>query len=592
MNNGCFVLERGQLVDNQYKVEFSLFKDSSSETYRVKDQNGEIRFLKLISYAKLEKNQFVSVGEILEVELLKTLSHPNIVEYIDFGNIIFKSKKYGYLITKYICGETLHARMQREGVLDQYLAKEIILGVLDGVKYLHQMDRPIIHNNITNKSVSLDLSKESVQVVISELGAARWLDQNSKDFNKLDLNLFYLSNEALNSIFSPQSDIFSIGCLFYHLLTGRIPWFFDVSRFNGNVEHIEEAIIKERNKKLPSFDESIIIDKSVSEIIQKALHPNPDFRFQNVQEFIDALSFSSESVLIESLKEEKSQTTHVTKTIGQNGFADIAGMNDLKDLIQFEVIDAISQKEKYETYGLSIPNGILLYGPPGCGKTFFAKKLAEEISIDFFEIKPSDIQSKWVNASQENIKNLFDEARKNAPCIIFIDELDAILCNRENEDVHHMNSSIVNEFLAQMDNVGDDGIFIIGATNRPHVIDPAILRSGRLDKHVYVSPPDYEARKGLFRIYLKNRPLELGIDYNKLAELTNGYVSSDVKNICDKSARIALKQDSVITEYIICNIIKSTKPSISPSDMSSYIRIKEQFIGSSEGKQQRPKIGF
>src|SRR5699024_5047807 len=115
------------------------------------------------------------------------------------------------------------------------------------------------------------------------------------------------------------------------------------------------------------------------------------------------------------------------------------------------------------------------------------------IGFHFYQINPSDIQSKWVNASQENIKNLFDNARENAPSVIFIDELDALVPSRDTANVSHMNTSAVNEFLAQMNNSGDDGIFVIGATNRPTAIDPAILRAGRLDKKIYVPVPDFDA---------------------------------------------------------------------------------------------------
>ncbi len=224
-----------------------------------------------------------------------------------------------------------------------------------------------------------------------------------------------------------------------------------------------------------------------------------------------------------------------------------------------DIIDALNKKQEYEEYGLSIPNGMLLYGPPGCGKTFFAEKMAEEIGFSFYQIKPSDIQSKWVNASQENIKNLFDDARENAPSIIFIDELDALVPDRDTSNISHMNTTAVNEFLAQMNNCGEDGLFVVGATNRPNAIDPAVLRSGRLDKHVYLPPPDFEAREKMFRIYLEKRPTDLGINYSKIAEKTENYVSSDIKLIADQASREALKNKSKITEEIILNVIKNTK---------------------------------
>ena len=218
--------------------------------------------------------------------------------------------------------------------------------------------------------------------------------------------------------------------------------------------------------------------------------------------------------------------------------------------------------------------------------------MAEEIGFNFYQIKPSDIQSKFVNASQENIKNLFDEARQNAPSIIFIDELDALVPSRDTSNISHMNTSAVNEFLTQMNNCGEDGIFIVGATNRPNAIDSAILRSGRLDKHIYLPPPDFEARLMMFKLYLSKRPTELGLDYIILAKATENYVSSDIKFLCDESSRNALKLDSRITMNILLQVINSNKPSVSLSDLNNYKKIKDKMEGLIPNNNDRPKVGF
>ena len=267
-------------------------------------------------------------------------------------------------------------------------------------------------------------------------------------------------------------------------------------------------------------------------------------------------------------------------------------MQSLKDTIQLDVIDALNNKERYAEYGLTIPNGMLLYGPPGCGKTFFAERMAEEIGFNFYQLKPSDIQSKFINESQENIKNLFNEAREKAPSIIFIDELDAVVPNRNNTNVNHMNTSAVNEFLAQMNNCGDDGVFVIGATNRPNSIDPAILRAGRLDKIIYLPPPDMEARELMFKLYLEKRPRELGLNYSDLAKATENYVSSDIKFLCDEASRSALKKDTRISKEILLETIKSNRPSISFKELNSYVAIKSKMEGLLENNNGRPRIGF
>jgi len=191
----------------------------------------------------------------------------------------------------------------------------------------------------------------------------------------------------------------------------------------------------------------------------------------------------------------------------------------------------INDTEGAKIYKTSMPNGMLLYGPPGCGKTFFANKFAEEVGFNYMFKTASDLKSMWVNETQKKIAEMFEEAEKNAPTIIFIDEFNELVPSRTANNVHEMSKSAVNEMLAQMDRTGEKGIFIIGATNYPGLIDDAILRAGRIDKIIYVSPPDYEARKSMFEMFLDGIPKDFGIDYEKLALLTDNYVSSEIKLI-------------------------------------------------------------
>jgi len=153
-----------------------------------------------------------------------------------------------------------------------------------------------------------------------------------------------------------------------------------------------------------------------------------------------------------------------------------------------------------------------------------------------------------------------------------------------------MNTSAVNEFLAQMNNCGEDGVFIIGATNRPNAIDPAILRSGRLDKHIYLSPPDFEARQLMFELYLRKRPIEIGLNYGELAKATENYVSSDIKFLCDEASRKALKDNLRITKSIVLETIQNNKPSISLQELNSYLAIKAKMEG--ENNNHTSRIGF
>lgn len=582
------ILQRNDIIGS-YKVQFFLKKGTYAENYRVKDKEGQLKFLKLFCLSKLHHSQFTPEGEVLEIEIAQQLKHPNVVGYVDSGSTLIEQQKYAYLVLNFISGETLADKMAREGNLSVYEAKNYILEVLKGVAYLHSLPQPIIHNELTNLNVMLDLQSGVATPRIIDFGYARYLQQSHKEFTTEGLSPFYMANEVFNKIFSIQSDIFSVGALYYHLLNGLPPYFTEISDYRAGNTDIEEIILAEREKPL-HFDEEI--DEQTQAIIQKALQPFPENRFQSAEEFIAVLSGEKELLLETSIPTTNKKVILNEKKKGK-GFEAIAGMQALKELVQLDIIDALNDKERYAEYGLTIPNGMLLYGPPGCGKTFFAERMAEEIEANFFQVKPSDIQSKWVNASQENIKKLFEEARKNAPSIIFIDELDALVPSRDTANISQMNANAVNEFLAQMNNCSEDGIFIIGATNRPTAIDPAILRSGRLDKHIYLPPPDFEAREKMFELYLKKRPIELGLDYAAFASSTENFVSSDIKFICDEASRKALKLEIRISEIIVMEVIRSMKPSLSDTDLLTYEGIKNKMEGNERiNTQGTNKIGF
>ena len=587
MSKNGHILSKGQSIDVKYKVTFFLKKGSYAETYRVKDQEGKTKLLKLFAYSKLNRTQFDANGDVLEIQVLKKIKHPNLVKYCDSGELLLDGQKYAYAILDFISGETLADKLKREESINPYEAKNIISGVLNGLNYLHALDNPIIHNDITNLNVMLDLSGNVAIPRIIDFGYARFLSQSNKDFLKEGLNPFYQANEAFNKVFSVQSDVFSVGALYYHLLEGLPPWFVEISNYKSDSIKLEDAVIEERKKPLKF---SSITDQQTQNLINKAIQPNAESRFNSVKDLIKAINGEMEVQQLSSPQEvSKPKLKEIKKG---KGFSAIAGMQELKETIQLDVIDALNEKERYAEYGLTIPNGMLLYGPPGCGKTFFAERMAEEIGFNFYQLKPSDIQSKYVNESQEKIKNLFDEARENAPSIIFIDELDAVVPNRDNSNVNHMNTSAVNEFLAQMNNCGDDGIFIIGATNRPNSIDPAILRAGRLDKVIYLPPPDLEARELMFKLYLEKRPREVGLNYSELAKATENYVSSDIKFLCDEASRKALKMKSRISKEILLDTINNNKPSIKLDELQSYIAIRAKMEGLSGNTNDRPRIGF
>ncbi len=579
------ILPKNFSVNEKYSIMLFIKQGSNAETYRVKGRDGRLYFLKLFKLPKLHRSAFDEEGNLLEIEFLRSIDHPNIVSYKDSGELLFEGKKFKFLILNFIVGETLADQISREPISSLYDLRQIVSGILNGLSYLHSLPEPIIHNEITPQNIMLDLSEDIPQAKIIDFGFARSFHKSSKGFSTDGLDLNYIASECFTNLYSPQSDLYAVGALMYHLIFGSPPWFKDISKFKGDKSRAENAIIEERRKPV-SFpnetDDIVDFDESILILLKKALQHDPDNRFQSANEFLLALNGEMEIHLDEMVQEVESNSNLKAAVRSQKlkgkGFDAIAGMRELKAQLQLDVIDALHNPEEYAKYGITMPNGMLLYGPPGCGKTFFAKHFAEEVGFNFMLATPSTLKSRYINATQENIAKMFAEAEKNAPTIIFIDEINELLPNRDSE-AHEMAKSAVNEMLAQMDRTGAKGIFIIGATNYPHMIDPAMLRAGRLDKKFYLPPPDLEARKAMFTMYLKNRPLDFGMDYDRLSSLTANYVSSDIEFLVNEASRMALKVKSRITMKILETTIKNTKPSVALHELQKYeeMRIKMEL---------------
>ena len=589
------LFQKGQIIDNRYTVVFPHKEGAYAETYRVRDASGKLRFLKLIYYSKLQYSQFDKDGSIIEVEVAKLLDHPNVCRYADSGKLIANGQQLTYIVTEFVSGETLDKRIIRDGNLSVYEIKQVVKALLSALQYLHSQPTPIIHNEVTIQNLMLDLSGTLENLKLIDFGYARFLNQEPAKPNLKQLNPFYMAPERLNGVCCVQSDLFSVGAILYQLVFGELPWFFDTSGMSD--QQVIETLDMERERLLRMPDINMFeYDEQLKNIICKALSPEVEDRFQSAEEFIKAINGEipvDKPTQRRKIKDGEAKETSIPRKIAKGeGFAAIAGMDELKMLLQQEVIDAILNPERYAQYGLTIPNGMLLYGPPGCGKTFFAKHFAEEVGFNFMEVKPSTLKSKWVNATQENIARMFEEAEKNAPTIIFIDEMNELVPNRDSANVHEMTLGAVNEMLAQMDRTGEKGIFIIGATNYPNMIDPAILRAGRLDKKYYLAPPDKKARELMFKLYLEKRPYDFGIDYERLADMTANYVSADLKLIVDDASLKALVSKSKITQSILEEVINATKPSLSEKELQKYERIKAELNGEKIETNKRPKIGF
>ena len=581
-----------------YTVVFPHKQGSYAETYRVKDISGKTRFLKLINYSKLNRNQIDDNGRVIEVEIAKLLNHHNLCQFIDYGNMMMNGRQYAWFVTEFVSGETLSQRIIRDGEISVYEIKTIAKAVLSALSFLHSQPIPVIHNEVTIQNVFLNLVGELQDLKLIDFGYARFLNQSPAKPDLDEFNLFYLAPERFSGVSSAQTDLYSVGVMMYHLLYGELPWFADISRKHG--QDVIDSILAERDKELllPKEDKYELDDQLLN-VIAKSLSYDSEDRFQSADEFIKAIDgevkIERQSTKRKILSQQQSDNTPVSSAIKKKGegFAAVAGMEELKQQMREEVIEPLHNPEEYHRYGVTIPNGMLLYGPPGCGKTFFAKHFAEEVGFNFMCITPASLKSRYVNATQENIAKMFKEAEENAPTVIFIDEMNELVPNRDDGNVHEMSRSAVNEMLAQMDRTGEKGIFIIGATNYPNMIDPAILRAGRLDKKYYIGVPDLEARMALFRLYLKKRPYDFGLDYQQLADMTQGYVSADIQLIVNDASRNALRQHCKITMELLKAAITNTSPSLSNNELRKYERIRAMMNGEETKKSDdRHRIGF
>ena len=241
-------------------------------------------------------------------------------------------------------------------------------------------------------------------------------------------------------------------------------------------------------------------------------------------------------------------------------FSNVAGLIEEKEELE-EIVDFLKNPKKYIDLGARIPKGVLLEGPPGTGKTLLAKAVAGEAKVPFFTISGSDFVEMFVGVGASRVRDLFSEAKKNAPCIIFIDEIDAVARRRGTGmgGGHDEREQTLNQMLVEMDGFGvNEGIIVMAATNRVDILDPAILRPGRFDRKVLVGRPDVVGRKGILEVHAKNKPLGEDVDLKKIAQITSGFTGADLENLLNEAAIIAAKSDRafIIQEDIDKALIK------------------------------------
>ncbi|MGW8763236.1 ATP-binding protein [Streptomyces sp. NPDC055815] len=252
--------------------------------------------------------------------------------------------------------------------------------------------------------------------------------------------------------------------------------------------------------------------------------------------------------------------------------ADVGGMEEVKERLEAAFLAPMRNPELRRLYGKSLRGGLLLYGPPGCGKTFIARAVAGELGANFLTVSLSDVLDMWIGASEKNIHDIFETARRQAPCVVFLDELDALGAKRSR--THHSGlRNVVNQLLTELDGIasgaGNEGVFVLAATNVPWDVDIALRRPGRLDRTLLVLPPDAAAREAILRYHLRERPIE-AVDLGKLVKATEDFSGADLAHVCETAAEAALLESArsgsvrLITTKDLLGAAKQIKPSTEP----------------------------
>ena len=616
------ILKQGQIIDNKWHVVYLIKANPYAESYRVEDESGNPYFMKIYRL-KNTPEKLIENGTVWEIVWSLFIKHKNIISMIDNGGYKDEEGECRYLVANYFSGELLSELIQRKGKLPAKRATKIFLEMLQGLQYMHNMKSGCLHNDINPTNVMLS-SKTGGTAALIDLGHVSTYFMGTPPFDTADLDPRYASGQSFIGKYDERNDIFAATGVFYTMLTGRVPWDIEFRPDMTRKEKIK--LVQKARGDQGKINVDAIKDKKLKAIISKGLALGYNDRYGSVEEIMLDLIEGDDSEtaqevrsklaneeadlgldgfddLENSIKSDDDSTHNAprsqaatetsadveVKRGGGNGFADIAGMDDLKEMLRKRVILILKDKELAEKYKLTPPNGMLLYGPPGCGKSFFAEKFAEETGFNFILVKASDLGSIYIHGSQGKIADLFKKAEENAPSILCFDEFDAFVPSRSG-DLGSNQAGEVNEFLSQLNNCSKRGIFVIATSNRPDKVDPAVLRTGRIDKQVYVPMPDATARKLMFELYLKGRPCDK-IDSDELAQKADGYVASDIAYVVNEAATIAAFNHENITQELLCKTIEGIKPSINKELLKEYEEMRDKMEGISR-TNALPRVGF
>lgn len=635
-----------------YKVvgKLSTNHDGEREVYRVKDASGNdaalvVYNLKCPLYhcQRISRKRVPDFIEEIKISLeLKNKCFPKII-----GRGIEKvgKNRLGWVAQEFLNGNSLADEIRMQRVLSKDDAIKIMKALIDAVIEIRNCTCGGGHYNISLDNILVDYDGDDLRNVwligLADIGKPC---NGVTSFTNSETDNRFRAPETTRGVFNHLTDIYALGIVMAMMLTGDFKMGMKdvITAADCSLATANDTMMDYADLKPTSFRKSFLdhikdkLSTSLRLIIEKAANPVADMRFQSAEKFLHILNMlgninvttrkeSSRDVtwrqtgsvdcvrgrkwVAETDDEEaeedstskerpKTEAEQVREAVTRQGLDAVAGMDELKQLFRRNFVQIVQNPKIAKAYGITPCNCTLLYGPQGCGKTFIAEKAAQESGLKYKIVNPSDFGSIYIHGSQEKIAETFREAEKNAPMILIFDEFDAIAPKRDSDTNAHQ-ANEVNELLTQLNNCAAKGVYVLAATNRPEMLDTAILRTGRVDQMFYVPLPDFKARHDIFALELEKRPCDADIDLDALASATENFTCSDLSYIVTECARNCFEETLAkgsntpvpLNQSRILDVIKRARPSVSPKEIKSYMEMKEYMENRNE-KNNRPRIGF
>ena len=567
--------KKGEKV-GKYVIHSFIKKGIVAESYTALGPDDMMYFMKIYDFRSIPHEQLFEGKEVYEIHLCKELNtdeNQNVIRYVDNGEMKKGDKVYHYLVTEFYRGKSLFAAVREEGCFDLEDAVQITLCVLSGLSFIHS--RAMIHNDIRPSNIMLqELEDGMLMPTIIDLGHISYMVKGRPTFVDEDLMPYFRAPETFRSVYTVKSDIFSTGALLYFLIFGKSPWEgMDLRTLEGDKKRIADEVKKARKQDLVLETEEVKLPDYMKAILQKALAKKPEDRFASAAEFAQDLFDKVMPELAKRMEEEEAKpqteqhgqdnsgpTITVRKGSG-NGFDNVTGRDELKEQLRKEVLFALQNPEKAKQYKLPAINGVLLYGPPGCGKSLVLRSFAEELGFNYTVISGPEMGHIYQEGVLDNLQRVFDAAEIKSPFVICIDELEFLAPNPNAEGEENVTPQI-SALYGMMNECSKKGILVVATTNRPDLIDQSIMRIGCFDRVFFVPQPDFEARKDIFMAHLKERPCE-ELDFDELAKLSDDFNAGDITEAVNEAAMTAAYNDVPISQKILIDVLKYKNPTYS-----------------------------